>query len=208
MKILTARYVELGSSGTASHVQSDDFSTEKIITSRDIGWDFDIHPSTTIVQIFCSPGIRASGAASSCVCPRVRENLEPPRGSVGGACISDLRHVDVHWTKMIATDGLVGTRSIARLLFSVSVLLDRWQRLLILTWCISTVTVSPAFTAHFPETAPPLTLHRMSFVVTAVTGLFESGNLTQVAPCYECQPGETSGLLWLLILSTPLTQRS
>lgn len=85
---------------------------------------------------------------------------------------------------MGTADGLLTARAVSRLL--------RWNkspfksiiRYWSLTWCISIVTVDPAFTGHFPATPrPPPALHRMSLPPTLVTGLLLGGARTHWDPC-------------------------
>ncbi len=59
-----------------------------------------------------------------------------------------------------------------------------------LTWCISTVTVPPAFTGHFPATARAPVLQTKSLAPTLVKGEFEPGMRTHEEPCWECQSGD------------------
>ena len=61
-----------------------------------------------------------------------------------------------------------------------------------LTWCISTVTVPPAFTGHFPATARAPVLQTKSLLPTLVRGEFEPGMRTHEEPCWECQSAMAS----------------
>ena len=50
------------------------------------------------------------------------------------------------------------------------------------TWCISTVTVPPALTAHLPGAADGLALQTTSLLLTLVTGELDLGRRTQEPP--------------------------
>ena len=102
----------------------------------------------------------------------------------------------MHGAVVRAANGLVGAGAVAGLLERRLAVLngggggdgDGEGGFVRLTWCISTVTVSPALTPHRPDTpVAPLTLQRMLVAVTSVRGLFEAGVRTQVVPCWECQ---------------------
>lgn len=57
-----------------------------------------------------------------------------------------------------------------------------FEREVELTWCISTVTVPPALTGHFPLTPLVPALHTTSRLPTLVTGELEVGRRLQVEP--------------------------
>lgn len=67
-------------------------------------------------------------------------------------------------------------------------------------WCISTVTVEPAFTAHFAAALEEPALQAMSVERTFVTGELLAGSLAHWAPFTEvslgiCRIQETGRLI-------------
>ena len=83
-----------------------------------------------------------------------------------------------------AITGLLGSRVSRFLLHPFAALKQSAAR----TWCISTVTVPPALTGHFPATplVPPV-LHTKSLLPTFVRGEFDDGMRMHVDACCDGQ---------------------
>ena len=135
-----------------------------------------IHLPATSVEIIRTPIIAISNGTFGS--PGVRKNLVPGCRSISGRRICDLTEVDVHRTIVSAANGLVTASAVSRLVVRSKPSYKCVENHYDLTWCISMVTVEPAFTGHFPETprVPPA-LHRMSALPTLVTGVLPGGIL-------------------------------
>jgi len=104
---LVARDVELCTTCTAGNVESNDFSTEKIITRSDVSWDPEFLLAAVCVESVRPPVVSPDQT--------VLVDLEPRAAAILGG-ITNLGEVNNDWTVVVATDSFVAAGPVTWLL--------------------------------------------------------------------------------------------
>jgi len=89
-------------------VQRDSLGPDEVVARGDLARDLEAALAAVLVEQVGAPRLAA------CIVAEL-VHLEPLAGSVGRGSVVDLAHVDEDRAKVVATDGLVGTRAVAGL---------------------------------------------------------------------------------------------
>ena len=190
---LVAGDVELAAARGGSRVQGQGLGAQKVVARLDVGGDLDVHLAAARVEVARAPVVVVADPAAALLGPAVGEDLEPAaRGAVGGRGVGDLGHVYLDGAPVGAADGFAVAGSVAVLLVGGGCggqhkTIAEGRSKIILTWCISTVTVPPALTGHLPEARPGWAPQANSWPPTLVTGELEPGTRAHEDPCWACQ---------------------
>jgi hypothetical protein len=112
----TATHIKLRTPDRTRNMQSNDLSSQQVITSWNIRRDLDRHFSTTSVQIFRPPVIRLPVRGTGHCSPTIIKDFEPASGAVCCRRICYFRHVYLDWTEVISSDCFGGAVPVTRLL--------------------------------------------------------------------------------------------
>lgn len=168
---LVARHVMLRAARAPTGMQRNNLGAEEVVARGDGRRDRDVHLAAARVEVFDAPKVVVADLAGWVLGPGRREDFEPPRGAVGRGGVGDFGEVDLEGAVVRTADGFRGAGAVAGLLWGTESGSGGWgYGGRGGTWCISTVTVEPAFTGHLPLALPALALQRIWVEATSVMG--------------------------------------